>query len=298
MEEDDNVGIVEESTIVDVSESPAVEDQVSLLNDSSTVAGEGEEEGPTSSAPNTNAETILEKIENDELEEDDNVGIVEESTIVDVSESPAVEDQVSLLNDSSTVAGEGEEEGPTSSAPNTNAETILVNVEEAKHSDRPPLATTPTTTTTTTEEGKESASVVQQQQSNIPSEEACNLCGNSGQLDWSEQVTYEKSSISCGEFGWIFLSDNIAEGSDTCLNLRSKYFDKCCYTKPVGGDGCSLCDTGVEGTWHDIRENVNVKFNGDDDVSCMDLQNKVRTRFEPESDECLKTKEEHFDSCW
>ena len=228
-----------------------------------------------------------------ELEEE---SVVEGSTVG--NENPAA-DQVSLPNDSSTVdvSSAGEEVGPSTnehelpygkgSAPNTSAETILVNVEEeAKQNDTPSAATA-----TTEEEETEAV-----EQSNIPSEEACSLCGNSGQLDWSEQVTYEDSSISCGEFGWIFLSDSIAEGSDKCLNLRSKYFDKCCYTKPAG-DGCALCDTGVEGTWHDIRENVNVKFNGDD-VSCMDLQNKVRSRFEPESDKCLETKEEHFDNCW
>lgn len=128
----------------------------------------------------------------------------------------------------------------------------------------------------------------------VPSE-SCSICGNS-QLDWSQRVTFEGSDISCGEFGWIFLSGNIQEGSDRCLNFRAQYFNKCCYAKQVG-NGCDLCDTGPEGTWHDIREDIDVEYNGDK-ISCPDLSNKVRTRFDPSSEQCSEAQSQHFSDCW
>lgn len=124
--------------------------------------------------------------------------------------------------------------------------------------------------------------------------ESCSLCGNS-ELDWSERVNFDGDDISCGEFGWIFLSENILEGSDRCLNFRAQYFDKCCYAKP-SGVGCDLCDTEIDGPWHDIQENINVEFDGDD-ISCADLSNKIRTRFEPSSAQCTDIKNTHFESC-
>lgn len=145
---------------------------------------------------------------------------------------------------------------------------------------------------------KEQASltVTVSQDTEVAPIDACNLCGNSGQLDWSERVTYDNKEISCGEFGWIFLSQRIVEGSDQCLNLRSQYFGKCCYMKPAG-EGCDLCDTGINGPWHDIREGVNVEYDGAT-ISCNDLQAKVRTRLEPTSDQCINAKDDHFDDCW
>ena len=108
-------------------------------------------------------------------------------------------------------------------------------------------------------------------------------------------MNFQDNDISCGEFGWIFLSENILEGSDQCLKLRARYFGKCCYTKPAGV-GCNICDTDIEGSWHEIRETVNVEFDGDS-TSCADLSNKISTRFEPDSAQCIDTKNEYFESC-
>ena len=136
----------------------------------------------------------------------------------------------------------------------------------------------------------------QQQVQQISPEDACDICGNS-QLDWSQRVTFDDKDVSCGEFGWIFQSQNIAEGSDQCLDLRAQYFGKCCYTKPDIG-GCDLCDTGIDnGAWHDVRDGVSVVVDGDE-TSCADFSSKLRTRFDTMDSQCMGSKTKHFDDCW
>jgi len=128
----------------------------------------------------------------------------------------------------------------------------------------------------------------------IPSE-ACSLCGNSGQLNWSEIVNFDSNDISCGELFSTFLSENILEGSDRCLNFRAQYSGECCDTN-LAGDGCDLCETGADVPWHDIQEDVNVDFDGDK-ISCANLSNMITTRFEPSSAECIDIKDEYFYGC-
>ena len=124
----------------------------------------------------------------------------------------------------------------------------------------------------------------------------CNLCGDTGELDWSLEVEYDGNDVSCGEFGWLFVSDNIANGSDQCNTYRDQYADQCCLLKPAGTPGCNLCDAGIDKPWHDIKEDASVKINGHD-ISCIDLQSNVRSRFEPANDKCTEIKLEHFDNC-
>ncbi|KAL7533175.1 hypothetical protein ACHAWF_004368 [Thalassiosira exigua] len=126
------------------------------------------------------------------------------------------------------------------------------------------------------------------------SDETCSLCGNS-QLDWSQRVTFDDNDVSCGEFGWIFLSENVHEGSTRCLNFRAQYFGQCCYAKPLG-NGCELCDGGGGGPRHEVQRGVNVEFDGNE-VSCAELSDKVRSRFAPNDEQCTVTKDEHFDAC-
>jgi len=128
----------------------------------------------------------------------------------------------------------------------------------------------------------------------IKPSEACSLCGNA-ELDWSQQIYFDGADISCGEFGWLFLYHNIVEGSDQCLNFRAQFFGKCCYTRPAGA-GCDLCDTGPGSPWHDTRQDKNVEFDGDE-ISCVDLQNKGRQRFEPSGQQCADLKNNFMSSC-
>lgn len=150
----------------------------------------------------------------------------------------------------------------------------------------------------TTEQSPQQQWTMQQQQQvqQISPEDACDICGNS-QLDWLQRVTFDDKDVSCGEFGWIFQSQNIAEGSDQCLDLRAQYFGKCCYTKPAIG-GCDLCDTGIDdGAWHDVRDGVNVVVDGDE-TSCADFSSKLRTTFDTMDSQCMGSKTKHFDDCW
>lgn len=130
----------------------------------------------------------------------------------------------------------------------------------------------------------------------VPSE-FCSICGSSdGQLIQSEPVTYDGNEISCKEFGWIFLSKNIAEGSDKCLDIRAQHGGTCCKSKS-SGDGCDLCNTVVDRPWNDVQLNKSVQFEGED-ISCVDLSDNIRVRFELASEQCLDSAEQYFGDCW
>lgn len=129
----------------------------------------------------------------------------------------------------------------------------------------------------------------------IPSE-FCSVCDSDGQLIRSAPVTYDGNNISCGEFGWISLSENIAEGSDKCFDIRAQYAGTCCNTR-TASDGCDLCNTKVDMPWHDVQSNKSVQFEGEA-ISCVELSDTIRTRFELASDQCLDTAEQYFNDCW
>jgi hypothetical protein len=122
----------------------------------------------------------------------------------------------------------------------------------------------------------------------------CDICDGAGQLDWSETVMFEGKSISCGEFGWIFGSKNILDGSDKCLDYRSSYFGQCCFVPP--SNGCSLCD-GKGGEWYDINLVATTAYDGESEVSCTQLSNKISRKIESSSTQCTEAKNDHFDTC-
>ena len=129
----------------------------------------------------------------------------------------------------------------------------------------------------------------------VPSE-FCSICDSDEQLTRSEPVNYDGNNISCGEFGWIFLSENIAEGSDKCLDIRAQHAGTCCNTK-ISGDECDLCNTGVDRPWHDVQVNKNVQFEGEA-ISCIALSDKIRARFGLASEQCVDSVEQYFEDCW
>jgi len=124
--------------------------------------------------------------------------------------------------------------------------------------------------------------------------ESCSLCGNS-KLNWSQMVNFGGNDMSCEEFGRLFESESISEGSDRCLNFRAQYFGECCHAEHAGV-GCDLCGTGIDGPRHDIRDDVNVEFD-DDKISCADLSNEISARFEPASAQCTDIKNTRFEPC-
>ena len=137
------------------------------------------------------------------------------------------------------------------------------------------------------------ASQMTPQSQPLPSE-SCRLCGDS-ELDSSQRVNLLGNDLSCGEFDDVFVSENVLEGSDHCLNVRSQYFDKCCFAKS-SGDVCDLCGAEIDGLRHVVRNDVNVEFDGDQ-VSCADLSKKANT-IELSSGQCVDMKNEHFYECW
>lgn len=109
-----------------------------------------------------------------------------------------------------------------------------------------------------------------------PSGATCNLCGNF-EVDASQRVVLDGNEVSCGQFDLVLTTENVAEGSNRCLNFRGQYFDKCCNTiAPVNdrGDGgfekCSLC----EGNSAILDKEAEVLYLGVE-VTCNDLDTKV-----------------------
>jgi hypothetical protein len=123
----------------------------------------------------------------------------------------------------------------------------------------------------------------------------CDVCDGAGQLDWSQTVIFEGKSVSCGEFGWIFASQNVLEGSEKCLNHRSTYSGKCCFNPP--SNGCGLCDTDMAGEWYDVRNDAKTTYDGESDVSCTEVSNKISSRIESSSTQCAQAKLDHFETC-
>jgi hypothetical protein len=123
----------------------------------------------------------------------------------------------------------------------------------------------------------------------------CDVCDGAGQLDLSQTVMFEGKSTSCGEFGWIFGSQNVLEGSEICLNYRSTYSGQCCFNPP--SNGCALCDTGMSGDWYDVRVDAKTTYNGESDVSCTQVSNQIRSKIESSSAQCAEVKRDHFDTC-
>jgi len=121
--------------------------------------------------------------------------------------------------------------------------------------------------------------------------ERCSLCGD-GKADWSMFVTYEGSSIACGDFEWILKGKGIAADSDTCTAVKDEYFSTCCYESPE--TSCNLCN--VNGTYLDVNGAVQVTFQ-DSPTTCLNLYNHLFVRESALGDQCQAAKESYAESC-
>ena len=63
------------------------------------------------------------------------------------------------------------------------------------------------------------------------------------------------------------------------------------------GNGCELCGASIDGPLYHIRRNVMVDFYGDE-ISCVDLANKIILMFGPARDQCLEILGTHSTDCW
>jgi len=90
-------------------------------------------------------------------------------------------------------------------------------------------------------------------------ETMCSLCGES-KVDPSRRVNFGDTNMSCGEIGWVFVSESIAEGSDRCLNFRGQYFEECCNASEAGesynaqGSGTEVSPPTIPSTHGPTRE--------------------------------------------
>jgi len=133
--------------------------------------------------------------------------------------------------------------------------------------------------------------------SDEPSEallEPCDICGTAGQIDWSKTIQFNGTNISCGEFGWIFSSSKIYEGSNQCLRMRASYFGSCCFSTPQ--DGCNLCGVNAEGNSYELRTDVSIEFDGEA-LSCVEASYKISSKFEATSATCANAQVTHFSDC-
>ena len=121
--------------------------------------------------------------------------------------------------------------------------------------------------------------------------ERCSLCGD-GKADWSTYVSYEGSSIACGDFEWMLKGKGVAADSDTCSAVKDEYFDKCCYEPPE--TSCNLCH--VNGNYLDVNGDVQVTYQ-DSPTTCLNLYNSLFVRESSLGDQCQTAKDTHAESC-
>ena len=123
--------------------------------------------------------------------------------------------------------------------------------------------------------------------------DSCNICGDI-EVDWEVRVDHEGNDISCGEFGWIF-KNKVEAGSEKCTDYRAMYFDTCCKTKS-SHTGCGLCATEMDGDSSDIEQAKTVQFDGVD-VSCAEVNKRIKTRFGPASAQCADVQKTYAHLC-
>lgn len=78
------------------------------------------------------------------------------------------------------------------------------------------------------------------------STEICSLCGSNFGVFSSQSVNLDGEDVSCDGFSWIFIFDNVLEGSDRCLNYRAQFSSECCY--PDAGNKDWLENLGLVGS--------------------------------------------------
>ncbi len=131
----------------------------------------------------------------------------------------------------------------------------------------------------------------------VPNEavlEPCDICGTAGQIDWSKTIQFNGTDISCGEFGWIFSSSKIYEGSNQCLTMRASYFGSCCFSTPQ--NGCNLCGVNADGNSYELRTDVSVEFDGES-LSCVEASYRISSKFDATSATCADAQVAHFSDC-
>jgi chitinase len=118
----------------------------------------------------------------------------------------------------------------------------------------------------------------------------CNICGDYS-LDWDVFVNFDGKDMSCGDFNEIFREEAVVDGSEQCEDLKSDYYDTCCYQSPT--TSCQLCKQGDK--FFDLNDNVEVDFNGP--TTCFEVANFLSRRTSESEPVCGVTQTSLFDEC-
>ena len=123
--------------------------------------------------------------------------------------------------------------------------------------------------------------------------EKCSLCGDQA-LKWDATVKYNNQILSCNEFSQLFSMNVIDKSSKQCDAMQAAYSPTCCYKPPT--TPCNLCKDGVN--LYELNTHAFVKTrSGSHSTHCKALSTNLLEREEENSQQCLESKAEFFESC-
>ena len=125
--------------------------------------------------------------------------------------------------------------------------------------------------------------------------EHCNICGTRGEFDFRSDVDYDTPdgvyNMACGELIWMFVKNNVYDGSSECLEASERYFDDCCYETPP--NYCNICSDADGFEYYTDRTSL---FMGSQ-WACAAVEEWFASKYEMTSDECKEGKTDHAYNC-
>jgi chitinase len=131
----------------------------------------------------------------------------------------------------------------------------------------------------------------------IPVGETCKICPDTtthGIRSWIDVVVNvdgSSTSTTCGELDYGVLR-SVTKDSEVCDKVKLQLSETCCFMYPR--DQCLLCKKG--GEYLNIRSDLNVTTPGGTEAPCS-LVNQMLAPEEVDSEKCVTTKDNLFDSC-
>lgn len=123
--------------------------------------------------------------------------------------------------------------------------------------------------------------------------EKCSLCGDQ-QIKFDATVKYNKQILSCDEFNQLFSMSVTNKGSEQCDAMQAAYSSTCCYQPPT--TPCNLCKDGTN--LYELNTHAFVKTrSGSHSSHCKALSTQLFEREDENSQQCLQSKAEYFESC-
>lgn len=123
--------------------------------------------------------------------------------------------------------------------------------------------------------------------------EKCSLCGDR-EVKFDATVKYNKQILSCDEFNQLFSMGITNKGSEQCDAMQAAYSPTCCYKPPT--NPCNLCKDGTN--LYELNTHAFVKTrSGSHSSHCKALSTQLFQREDENSQQCLESKAEYFESC-